>query len=80
MTIDDVYNLWDRHAYADDDRRTALCDLSDIAADLDGTCASRIINRDEWDNMVDDLHREHSEINKADLLEYIRWAAEEGNE
>lgn len=80
MTIDDVYNLWDRHAYADDDRRTALCDLSDIAADLDGTCASRIITRDEWDNVVDDLHREHSEINKADLLEYIRWAAEEGNE
>ena len=80
MTIDDVYNLWDRHAYADDDRRTALCDLPDIAADLDGTCASRTITRDAWDNIVDDLHREHSEINKADLLEYIRWAAEEGNE
>ena len=80
MTIDDVYNLWDRHAYADDDRRTALCDLSDIAADLDGTCASRIITRGEWDNIVDDIHREHSEIYKADLLEYILWAAEEGNE
>ena len=80
MTIDDVYNLWDRHAYADDDRRTALCDLSDIAADLDGTCDSRIITRDDWDNIVDDIHREHSEIYKADLLEYILWAAAEGNE
>ena len=80
MTTDDAYDLWDRHAYADDDRRTALCDLSDIAADLDGTCDSRIITRDDWDNIVDDIHREHSEIYKADLLEYILWAAEEGNE
>jgi hypothetical protein len=80
MTTDDAYDLWDRHAYADDDRRTALCDLSDIAADLDGTCASRIITRGEWDNIVDDIHREHSEIYKADLLGYILWAADEANQ
>ena len=75
MTIEEAHDLWDRHAFADDDRRTALCDLSDIAADMDGTCASWIITRDEWDNILDDLHREHSDINKPDLLEYIRWVA-----
>jgi len=80
MTIDDVYNLWDRHAYADDDRRTALCDLSDIAAEMGETCDSLIITRDEWDNIVDDIHREHSEIYKADLLEYIRWVAAEADQ
>jgi len=77
MTIDDVYNLWDRHAYADEDRRTELGDLADIAAELGGTTKQTVIERDEWDNIVDDIHREHSEINKADLLEYIRWVAEE---
>jgi hypothetical protein len=80
MTIDEANDLWDRHAYADDDRRTALCDLSDIAAEMGDTCDSLIITRDEWYNIVDDIHREHSEINKSDLLGYILWVAAEGNE
>ena len=80
MTIEEAHDLWDRHAYADDDRRTALCDLSDIAAEMGDTCDSLIITRDEWYNIVDDIHREHPEINKSDLLGYILWAADEGNE
>jgi hypothetical protein len=80
MTIEEAHDLWDRHAFADDDRRTALCDLSDIAAEMGETCDSLIITRDEWYNIVDDIHREHSEINKSDLLGYILWVAAEGNE
>jgi hypothetical protein len=80
MTTDEANDLWDRHAYADDDRRTELCDLSDLAAEMGYTCESLIITRDEWDTIVYDIHREHSEINKSDLLGYILWAADEANQ
>ena len=79
MTTDEANDLWDRHAFADEDRSTELGDLADLAADLGGTAKPTIVERDEWYNIVDDLHREHSEINETDLLDYIVWVTEERN-
>jgi len=76
MTIDDVYNLWDRHAYADEDRRTEIANLTDIVREL-GRDAPHpcTISRDKWDNIIDDLHREHSTVDPCDLAEYLEWVA-----
>lgn len=74
----DAETLWDECAYALDDRRTCVANTADIAAAIGGKVSRNIvITQAEWDDITDNLHREHSAINASDMLEYLQWASEE---
>jgi len=74
----DTETLWDECAYALDDRRTCVANIADLAAAIGGKVSWNIvITQAEWDDITDNLHREHSEIKTPDMLEYLQWASEE---
>ncbi len=77
----DPDDLWDRHSFALDDRRTVIACVKSMLSDQGFTpeepCPELRINRQSWDNIVEGLeHDDEGNVWADDLLEYLAYYIE----
>jgi hypothetical protein len=77
----DPEDLWDRHSFALDDRRTVIACVKSMLSDQGFTpeepCPELRINRQSWDNVVEGLEQDSDgNVWADDLLEYLAYYIE----
>jgi hypothetical protein len=77
----DPEDLWDRHSFALDDRRTVVASvkamLTDQGFEPEEPCEELLINRQSWDNIVEGLEQDSGgKVWADDLLEYLAYYLE----
>lgn len=77
----DPEDMWDRHSFALDDRRTVIACVKSMLTDQGFTpeepCPELRINRNSWDNIVEGLEQDsEGNVWADDLLEYLAYYIE----
>ena len=77
----DPEDLWDKHCFALDDRRTVLACVKSMLTDQGFTpeepCEELRINRQSWDNIIEGLEQDsEGNVWADDLLEYLAYYLE----
>ena len=77
----DPEDLWDKHCFALDDRRTVLACVKSMLTDQGFTpeepCEELRINRQSWDNIVEGIEQDSDgNVWADDLLEYLAYYLE----
>ena len=77
----DPEDLWDRHSFALDDRRTVVASVKSMLTDQgfkpEEPCDELLINRQSWDNIVEGLEQDsEGNVWADDLLEYLAYYIE----
>ena len=77
----DPDDLWDRHSFALDDRRTVIACVKSMLSDQGFTpeepCPELRINRQSWDNIVEGIEQDsEGNVWADDLLEYLAYYIE----
>mgnify|MGYP005991392961 CR=1 FL=1 len=77
----DPDDLWDKHSFALDDRRTVVVSVKAMLADQGFTpeepCEELLINRQSWDNVIEGIeHDDDGNVWADDLLEYLAYYLE----
>ena len=77
----DPEDLWDKHCFALDDRRTVIACVKSMLSDQGFTpeepCPELRINRQSWDNIVEGLEQDsEGNVWADDLLEYLAYYIE----
>jgi hypothetical protein len=77
----DPEDLWDRHSFALDDRRTVVASVKAMLGDQgfkpEEPCPELRINRQSWDNIIEGIeHDEDGNVWADDLLEYLAYYIE----
>ena len=77
----DPDDLWDRHSFALDDRRTVIACVKSMLSDQGFTpeepCPELRINRQSWDNIVEGIEQDSDgNVWADDLLEYLAYYIE----
>ena len=77
----DPEDMWDRHSFALDDRRTVIACVKSMLSDQGFTpeepCPELRINRQSWDNIVEGIEQDsEGNVWADDLLEYLAYYIE----
>ena len=77
----DPEDLWDKHCFALDDRRTVIACVKSMLSDQGFTpeepCPELRINRQSWDNIVEGIEQDsEGNVWADDLLEYLAYYLE----
>ena len=77
----DPEDMWDRHSFALDDRRTVIACVKSMLTDQgfkpEEPCPELRINRNSWDNIVEGLEQDSDgNVWADDLLEYLAYYIE----
>ena len=77
----DPEDLWDRHSFALDDRRTVVASVKAMLTDQgfkpEEPCQELLINRQSFDNIIEGLeHDDEGNVWADDLLEYLAYYIE----
>ena len=77
----DPEDLWDKHCFALDDRRTVIACVKSMLTDQGFTpeepCEELRINRQSWDNIVEGIEQDSDgNVWADDLLEYLAYYLE----
>jgi hypothetical protein len=77
----DPEDMWDRHSFALDDRRTVVASVKAMLADQgfkpEEPCEELLINRQSWDNICEGLEQDSDgNVWADDLLEYLAYYLE----
>jgi len=77
----DPEDMWDRHSFALDDRRTVVASVKAMLADQgfkpEEPCEELLINRNSWDNIVEGIEQDdEGNVWADDLLEYLAYYIE----
>jgi hypothetical protein len=77
----DPEDLWDRHSFALDDRRTVIACVKSMLSDQgfkpEEPCPELRINRQSWDNIIEGIeHDDEGNVWADDLLEYLAYYIE----
>ena len=77
----DPEDMWDRHSFALDDRRTVIACVKSMLTDQGFTpeepCPELRINRQSWDNIVEGIEQDsEGNVWADDLLEYLAYYLE----
>jgi|TARA_X000001382_G_scaffold112209_1_gene89389 hypothetical protein len=77
----DPEDMWDKHCFALDDRRTVIACVKSMLSDQGFTpeepCPELRINRQSWDNIVEGLEQDsEGNVWADDLLEYLAYYLE----
>ncbi len=77
----DPEDLWDRHSFALDDRRTVVASVKSMLTDQgfkpEEPCQELLINRQSFDNIIEGLeHDDEGNVWADDLLEYLAYYIE----
>ena len=77
----DPEDMWDRHSFALDDRRTVIACVKSMLSDQGFTpeepCPELRINRQSWDNIVEGIEQDSDgNVWADDLLEYLAYYIE----
>ena len=77
----DPDDLWDRHSFALDDRRTVIACVKSMLSDQgfkpEEPCPELRINRQSFDNIIEGIeHDDEGNVWSDDLLEYLAYYIE----
>ena len=77
----DPEDLWDRHSFALDDRRTVVASVKAMLTHQgfkpEEPCEELLINRNSWDNICEGLEQDsEGNVWADDLLEYLAYYLE----
>ncbi len=77
----DPDDLWDKHCFALDDRRTVIACVKSMLTDQGFTpeepCQELLINRNSWDNIIEGIEQDsEGNVWADDLLEYLAYYIE----
>ncbi len=77
----DPEDMWDRHSFALDDRRTVIACVKSMLSDQgfkpEEPCKELLINRQSWDNIIEGLEQDsEGNVWADDLLEYLAYYIE----
>jgi len=77
----DPEDMWDRHSFALDDRRTVVASVKAMLTHQgfkpEEPCEELLINRQSWDNIVEGIEQDsEGNVWADDLLEYLAYYIE----
>ena len=77
----DPDDLWDKHCFALDDRRTVVASVKSMLTHQgfkpEEPCQELLINRQSWDNIVEGIEQDsEGNVWADDLLEYLAYYIE----
>jgi len=77
----DPEDMWDRHSFALDDRRTVVASVKAMLTHQgfkpEEPCEELLINRQSWDNIVEGIEQDsEGNVWADDLLEYLAYYLE----
>lgn len=77
----DPDDLWDKHSFALDDRRTVVASVKSMLSDQGFTpeepCQELLINRQSFDNIIEGIEQDdEGNVWADDLLEYLAYYLE----